>query len=143
MKSQFDAYSFGKFEVSNDYGNVSWKNKMSSPGVLEVTIPVSLSKSTQSQMRANVAEQVRQKLGFKLPGPFAHVVFVVENCYAVKGDSCGWAGTCDDRLPNSGRKQQPLSFRIFLFPQRMLTSTTGCLSSSRTTGAIPPWPCTR
>ena len=99
MKSQFDACSYGKFKVSNDYGDVAWKDKMSSPGVLEVTIPVSLSSSTQSQMRANVAEEVKKKLGFTLPGPFAHVIFVIEDCYAVGSDRCGWSGTSDIRLP--------------------------------------------
>ncbi|EJK70780.1 hypothetical protein THAOC_07835 [Thalassiosira oceanica] len=91
LKSQFDACSYGKYRVSNDYGDVPWKNKLSSPGVLEVTIPVSLSTSTQSQMRIAVAKEVQNTLGISLPGPFEHVAFVVQDCYSVGGDICGWS----------------------------------------------------
>ena len=103
--------------MSNDYGNVAWKDKLSSPGVLEVTIPVKLEKATQSEMRANVAKQVEDTLGFRLPGPFSHVSFIVEKCYEVKGERCGWAGTCDIGLTHypGQRKQQSLSFHIFCF----------------------------
>ena len=81
--------------MTNDYGDVPWKDKLSSPGVLEVTIPVKLNQSTQSVMRANVAKEVEDTLGFRLPGPFSNVAFVVEDCWEVENDKCGWAGTCD------------------------------------------------
>lgn len=111
--------------MSNDYGDVPWKNKLSSPGVLEVTIPVSLSTSTQSQMRIAVAKEVQNTLGISLPGPFEHVAFVVQDCYSVGGDICGWSGTCDIGLTRLRTKATVALILYFLFLQRMLTSITG------------------
>ena len=107
--------------MSNDYGNVAWNDKLSSPGVLEVTIPVKLEKATQSEMRANVAKQVEDTLGFRLPGPFSNVAFVVEDCWEVENDKCGWAGTCDIRLTIPRAKVTVALISYFLFLQRMLS----------------------
>ena len=38
MTSQFDACSFGKFLVTNDYGNAAIEAEMTAPGVLEIVL---------------------------------------------------------------------------------------------------------
>jgi len=35
-----------------------------------------------------VTDAVQTKLGFDLPGPYQHVLYVLEDCYV----DCGWAG---------------------------------------------------
>ena len=53
----------------------------------QVTIDVSLVNSSQSTIRSKVAQEVQNKLGFSLPGPYQQVMYVLEKCYV----GCGWA----------------------------------------------------
>ncbi|KAL7533597.1 hypothetical protein ACHAXR_010512 [Thalassiosira sp. AJA248-18] len=89
MKSGFDACSFGKFRVTypsmDEFGGA-----LSAPGVVDVKVNIKLSQSAQGTVRTTVANAVEAKLGVELPGPFQHVVFVVEKCYEV-GTDCGFA----------------------------------------------------
>ncbi len=87
MKSQFEACSFGKLRISNNY-NIDISNHLEAPGVIDVNVPLKLSESNRLQVRTASINAVEEKLGFELPGPFDHVVFVVEGCYT----DCGWAG---------------------------------------------------
>ena len=49
------------------------------------------SRNAWPRIRAHTREQaVEQKLGLSLPGPFDHVVLVVEECYRV-GTDCAFA----------------------------------------------------
>jgi len=80
MSSQFDACSFHKLEIVWHHGG-SIRKKMSAPGVLEVNIGVSLRDSDMDTIRAAVVNAAQEKLGFDLPGPFHHVMFVLEGCY--------------------------------------------------------------
>jgi hypothetical protein len=59
---------------------------VNSPGVIEVRIDVSLS-NRRSKVRNAVRRAVENKYGIILPGPYQHVMFVLEGCY----EDCGWA----------------------------------------------------
>ncbi|KAL9181023.1 hypothetical protein ACHAXT_009828 [Thalassiosira profunda] len=86
-KSQLEACSYGELEVTNAY-DVDISEHLAAPGVIEVNIPISLRNSGRSAIRAAVIKATQTKLGFTLPGPFQHVMFVLEGCY---GSECGWA----------------------------------------------------
>lgn len=89
VKSGFDACSYGKLQMSNNYGNSNIDRKLSAPGVLSVKIWKSLSSSTQEEIVAASKAAAEAKLGFRLPGPFDHVMFTYENCYKVE-NQCNW-----------------------------------------------------
>ena len=95
MKSQFGRCSFGELDITyNDYGDTTNAivSKLAAPGVLEVSIGISL-KNNQGTITNAIGRAVETKLGksnlpnprfgnyLGLPGPFAHVLYVVENCY--------------------------------------------------------------
>ena len=85
MKSQFAACSFDSMQMTNEY-SVDIDDKLTAPGVLGVTIPVALANSDRATVREASVSAVERKLGFTLPGPFDHVMFVLEGCYT----DCGW-----------------------------------------------------
>ncbi|KAL3805806.1 hypothetical protein HJC23_007767 [Cyclotella cryptica] len=87
MSSQFDACSFHKLEIVWRHGG-SIRKQLSAPGVLEVNIGVSLGDSDSGTVRTAMVIAAQEKLGFDLPGPFHHVMFVLEGCYY---QDCGWA----------------------------------------------------
>lgn len=80
MRSQFDACSFHKLEIVWHHSG-SIRKELSAPGVLEVNIDVSLRDSDTDTIRAAMVNAAQVKLGFDLPGPFHHVMFVLEGCY--------------------------------------------------------------
>lgn len=60
-------------------------------GVVEVTIDVDItdtSSASRLEVRNAITTAVQTKLGIQLPGPYEHVLYVLEGCY---GDDCGWA----------------------------------------------------
>jgi hypothetical protein len=65
--SGFKDCSFGKFELTYEY-SVNIDDKLSARGVLEVTIPISLKSSSQSDIRSYAQLAVEKKLGLSLPG---------------------------------------------------------------------------
>lgn len=83
MVSQFASCSYDAFQiVTKQYP------QLSAPGVLDVQISISLQNSSRDAIRKAVHSAVAAKLGFSAtPGPFAHVLYVVEKCYV----DCGWA----------------------------------------------------
>lgn len=85
-KSQFEACSFGKLRITNEY-TVDISEHLAAPGVIEVDIPISLENNDRKTLRTAMIEATEEKLGFDLPGPFQHVMFVIERCYT----DCGWA----------------------------------------------------
>ena len=85
MTSQFEACSYGKMKITNDYG---FSVPESAPGVIEVTVDVDIKKESIFSLRNDFKSATEAKLGRSLPGEFEHVLFVVEGCY----ESCGWAG---------------------------------------------------
>ena len=86
LKSQFAACSFGKLQVSNEY-DVDISKHLAAPGVINVDLPISLSNSDRLAVRNAAIKAVEDKLGLGLPGPFQHVMFILEACYT----DCGWA----------------------------------------------------
>ena len=92
MKSGFDACSFGKFTITNDYGGAIDTSRLAAPGVVDVNVNIRLSESSQSTVRQASLNAVKQKLGISmLPGPFDYVVLVVEECYRVGTENCSFA----------------------------------------------------
>ena len=73
--------------MTNDY-SVDISDHLVAPGVIEISIPISLVGSSRGEVRAKLIQATKAKLGMdSLPGPFEHVMFFVENCYT----DCGWA----------------------------------------------------
>lgn len=93
MARGFKECSFNKFRATWNYGNAldsNQKSKLSAKGVIEVTIPIRITTSTQEQIRYAAVVAVQQKLQMMLPGPFDHVVFLVKKCHP-NGTTCAWA----------------------------------------------------
>lgn len=80
MKSQYAACSFGKLQITSQTTR-SIQRILAAPGVLEVNIGISITSADQSSIRGAVYEAAGKKLGFALPGPFQHVMFILEGCY--------------------------------------------------------------
>ena len=90
MSTQFNACSFKKLTVSNQYTGSNANNinrALKAPGVMEVTINISLLSNDKGNIRNAVTDAVQKKLGFTLPGSLDHVMYILEKCYV----GCGWA----------------------------------------------------
>ena len=87
LKSQMAACSFGQLNViaGNPPTNSAGSNE-EAPGVIQVTIPVSLN-NTRAVVRNAITTEAQTKLGFTLPGPYQQVMYVVHSCIV----DCGWA----------------------------------------------------
>lgn len=85
MTSQFEACSYGKMKITNDYG---FSVPESAPGVIEVNVDVDIKTNKITSLRNDFKRATEAKLGRSLPGEFEHVLFVLEGCY----QGCGWAG---------------------------------------------------
>ena len=70
----------------NNSGKIN-QSVYSAPGVVSVTIGISLVTSTRNDIRNAVTTAVQNKLGVSLPGPYKNVIYVLEKCYT----DCGWA----------------------------------------------------
>ena len=57
------------------------------PGVISVNIDISLENSARLDIQNAITVKVQDKLGIKLPGPFKHVMYIVERCFI----DCGYA----------------------------------------------------
>lgn len=89
LKSQMNACSMGRLTIipgDNNSGRIS-QSVYSAPGVISVTIGVSLVTSSPTEIRNAVTTAVQKKLGVALPGPYKNVIYVLEKCYV----DCGWA----------------------------------------------------
>ena len=78
--------SWGQLNVVNSY-SVDISDHLAAPGVIEVTINISLLDNDRYAIRNAVTTAVQAKLGFNLPGPFEQVMYMLEKCYV----GCGWA----------------------------------------------------
>ena len=90
IKSQLSACSHGKVQVTNEYDTRTfpWDNKFEAPGVVEITIPISLRGNDRRAIRRELILATQVKLGLEsLPGPFDNIMYVLEGCYT----DCGWA----------------------------------------------------
>ena len=84
MKSQFESCSYDALSI--DYDAVEDVSELSAPGVLEVTISISLD-NPQHTIRGQIQNAVQEKLDIELPGPYDHVLYVLQGCH----QDCGWA----------------------------------------------------
>lgn len=87
MKSQFFDCSFGQLNLKP--GAIDPPHE-AAPGVIEVDIGLALTDTSlpnRYSIRNAVTSAVQAKLGFNLPGPYDHVLYVLEKCYF----DCGWA----------------------------------------------------
>ncbi len=90
LKSQLYGCSMGKLKVLS--GNPKYPKGVpngqgKAPGVMEVKISVSLTTSNLSTVRNAITTAVQSAIGLTLPGPYHHVMYVLEKCYV----DCGWA----------------------------------------------------
>lgn len=86
LKSQMAACSMGTLNIvpgSDPNGTQS----PGAPGVLEVTIDVTLEGNSRATIRNAVTTAVQAKIGESLPGRYQQVMYVLESCYV----DCGWA----------------------------------------------------
>lgn len=89
LKSQLYACSMGRLTViagDNNSGRIN-QSVYDAPGVVSVTIDVSLTANTPGVIRNAVTKAVQNKLGVTLPGPYKNVIYVLQKCYG----ECGWA----------------------------------------------------
>jgi len=85
LRSQILACSHGALDLApaNDLGVHEAAN---APGVIEVTIDISLLINTRTAIKNEVTTAVTNKLG-KSPGTYFYAMYVLEKCYT----DCGWA----------------------------------------------------
>lgn len=88
LKSQIHDCSFGRLEVVP--GIIAGKQSINelSPGVVEVKLNIPLEGSSRSKVRNAVSRAVEFFYDITLPGPYDHVMYVLEGCY---NTDCGWA----------------------------------------------------
>jgi len=60
------------------------------PGVVEVTIPISLSDNDYWIIGNAVTTALSTDLGISVPGDYQQVMYALEGCYG-NGSGCGWA----------------------------------------------------
>ena len=91
VKSGFESCSFGAMQITSDYSGTSVNDSvMSAPGVVDVTIGLSLSSASQVAIIEAAATAAMKKMDIGLPGPFAHVIFILEDCYSGEAE-CNFA----------------------------------------------------
>ena len=88
LKSQMEACSFDKLKILPGVGSANEKANGNGDGVIEVTIDRSLVGNSLSVIRNAVNKKVEEVLGISLPGPYHHVMFLLEGCHDT---DCGWA----------------------------------------------------
>lgn len=86
LKSQMTACSYGKVNIIAGVGD----EHEQSPGVIEVTIDKSLVGNSREVIRQAVITETESLLGHSLPGPYSHVMFVLEGCYTGKLRVFSW-----------------------------------------------------
>ena len=84
LKSQMSACSFNKLNITAGLP-IPDDNEVA-PGVIEVTIGISLVDNTRSAIRNAVTTAVTNLLGHSLPGPYQQVMYVLEKCYVDCGE---------------------------------------------------------
>jgi len=91
MKSQMFDCSWGQYEIIpgvNPSSNQDISEHEEAPGIIEVNIGLNLVGNDRYTIKNAVTAAVQELLGFTLPGPFDHVMYMLEGCYT----DCGWAG---------------------------------------------------
>ena len=86
LASQMKACSFGQLDIVPGAISPS-TGAEAAPGVIEVTVPISLTDNDRYAIHNAVTSAVNAKLGISLPGPYEQVMYVIEKCYV----NCGYA----------------------------------------------------
>jgi hypothetical protein len=88
LRSQMSACSMGRVDfVPGDNNNVIDQSLYDAPGVITVKIDISLENNSRTDVENAITAKVQDKLQMKLPGPYKHVMYIVESCYV----DCGYA----------------------------------------------------
>ena len=90
VTSGFEDCSYGKLKMTYDYGTTKYDSKLSAPGVVDVDIGIKLTTSPQASIIQAAAVAAMEKMNVGFPGPFAHVIFILEECYT-SDDECNFA----------------------------------------------------
>ena len=90
VTSGFEDCSYGNLKMTYDYGTAEYDSKLSAPGVVDVQIGIKLTTSPQASIIQAAAVAAMEKMNVGLPGPFAHVIFILEECYT-SDDECNFA----------------------------------------------------
>ncbi|KAL3801325.1 hypothetical protein ACHAW5_002240 [Stephanodiscus triporus] len=88
LRSQMSACSMGRVDFvpgDNNYGID--QSLYDAPGVITVKIEISLENNTRTGIENAITAKVQDKLQMTLPGPYKHVMYIVEKCYV----NCGYA----------------------------------------------------
>jgi len=88
-RSQLHACSMGRLDFmpgDNNSGLID-QAVYDASGVISVNIDISIEDSAKNDIQNAITVKVQEKLGIKLPGPYKHVMYIVENCYI----DCGYA----------------------------------------------------
>ncbi|GFH49300.1 hypothetical protein CTEN210_05776 [Chaetoceros tenuissimus] len=84
LANQLNTCSLNQFTVAP--GDIVASSIPSAEGVVEVDIDVSLQGNAPSVIRNAITTAISTKLGVSLPGPYDHVMYLLEDCYL----DCGW-----------------------------------------------------
>ncbi len=89
LRTQMYLCSYGQTRfIAGDPPTNSAGNHEVAAGVIEVKINKDLNAvANRYEVQNAVTAAVQDKLGFNLPGPYEHVMYVLEKCYK----DCGWA----------------------------------------------------
>jgi len=84
LKTQTSACSYGQLNMipgANPGKGQDISEHEVAPGMIEVNIDIPLEDSSKNTVQNAVIDAANKKLGFNLPGPFDHVMIILENCY--------------------------------------------------------------
>ena len=94
MKEQLYAISNGKLNITA--GEIDSQHELA-PGVIEVSIPIKLEGSCQETIVNAITAAVGDKLDISVPGPYQHVMYILQGCYSDGTAKCGthWKAVCN------------------------------------------------
>jgi len=86
---QLSGCSNNQTSLTPDSGDEDVNALMDAPGVVEVSITISIRPFDSSKIENDAIKAANQKLGMSLPGMFDFVAIVIEDCY--DSNDCGFA----------------------------------------------------
>jgi len=83
LRTQMSACSMGRVDIRpGDSGDGSIdQNLYDAPGVVTVQIDISIESNGRTDIENAITTKVQDKLKITLPGPYKHVMYIVEKCY--------------------------------------------------------------
>ena len=83
LRTQMSACSMGRVDFrpgDNGNGNID-QTLYVAPGVITVQIDISIESNSRTDIENAITTKVQYKLKSTLPGPYKHVIYIVEKCY--------------------------------------------------------------